>query len=326
MRKKMWMSNNMAKTLACVVMLGMLSLAGRFGASAQQPAGATSASPELIAPPLKIGSGDLITVTIFDSPELSGRFRIDEKGDIDAPLLGPVHVQDLTVEQASELMEKLYVEAEILKPKRLSVAVFIEEYTNQRLTVGGEVRNPGLYPALGIRTINDVLTAAGGVTQAAASKVIITRRSDPKNPLTVDYNPEALNPVIPQVQIFPGDSILVPRAGIVYVVGNVNKPGVYVLDGRNVLTVEEVMGLAGGGGHAAKLSHAQLVRALPDGRKEMTIIAVNKIFKGQSPDVALKDGDILYVPTSTGKLVTEQAIITGIGIGTSLALYRVASQ
>ncbi|MGD1063725.1 MAG: SLBB domain-containing protein, partial [Terracidiphilus sp.] len=139
-------------------------------------------------------------------------------------------------------------------------------------------------------------------------------------------NPAALKPVIPDVQIFPGDSILVPRAGVIYVAGNVSKPGAYVLDGRRSLTVEEAMALSGGGGKASALKRVQLVRTLDDGRKEAITIPVNLIYKGQAPDVALIDGDILYVPTSNAKLATEQAIQAALGIGTSIAVYRTTYQ
>jgi len=184
------------------------------------------------------------------------------------------------------------------------------------------VKAPGVYPALGVRLLNDMISAAGGVTPAAASKVVITHRSDPDNQTALDYVPEALKPVIPNVQIFPGDTVTVPRAGIVYVVGNVNRPGGYVLDGRNPLTVEEVMALAGGTGHAASIKRAQLVRNLEGGRKEAITIPINLIYKGRAPDMALNDGDILYVPTSTGKLVAEQAILSAVQLGTSVAIYR----
>ena len=119
---------------------------------------------------------------------------------------------------------------------------------------------------------------------------------------------------------------MVPRAGIVYVMGDVNRAGGYVLDGRNTLTVEEAMALAGGSSHAAALKRVQLVRSLEDGRKEAITIPVNLIYKGQAPDVAMKDGDVLFVPTSTAKLVTEQAITSALGIGTSIAIYKVAYQ
>jgi polysaccharide export outer membrane protein len=188
------------------------------------------------------------------------------------------------------------------------------------------VRTPGVYPALGVHKLNDLIAAAGGITQLAASHVVIAHKDDPGNPTTVEYNPAALKPVIPDVQIFPGDSILVPRAGVVYVGGNVGKPGAYVLEGRRALTVEELMALAGNGGHASAMKRVLLVRTLDDGRRESITIPVNLIYKGKAPDVALKDGDIVFVPTSNGRLVMEQAINSALGIGTSVAVYRTAYQ
>jgi polysaccharide export outer membrane protein len=312
----------MAKTFARATASRILLLALAITASGQQSGNFVPNA----APPLKIGSGDLIEVSMFDNQDLSGRFRVDENGDITVPLIGSVHVEGLTAEGAATLIEQRYVEAQILQPADSHATVFISEYATQGITVNGEVKTPGVYPALGIRKLNDVISAAGGVTPAAASKVVITHKDNPGNPITVDYNPEALSPVIPDVQIFPGDTLMVPRAGIVYVLGAVGRAGGYVLDGRNTLTVEEVMALAGGGGHAPALKRVQLVRTLADGRKEAITIPVNLIYKGQAPDVALKDGDILFVPTSNIKLAAEQAISSALSIGTSIALYRTAYQ
>jgi len=308
----------MAKTFGRSTVLWIFFFALAIAASARQSGNPVSNS----APPLKISFGDLIEITMFDNQDLSGRFRVDEKGDITVPLIGRVHVEGFTADGAAALIEQRYVEAQILQPAGSHATVFISEYATQGITVSGEVKSPGVYPALGIRKLNDVISAAGGVSTAAASKVVITHRDDPGNPITVDYNPEALNPVIPDVQIFPGDTLMVPRAGIVYVLGDVGRAGGYVLDGRNTLTVEEAMALAGGGAHAAALKRVQLVRSLTDGRKEAITIPVNLIYKGKAPDVALRDGDILYVPTSTGRLAAEQAITSAIGLSTSVLLYR----
>jgi polysaccharide export outer membrane protein len=284
----------------------------------QQPGSPASGA----APSLRISSGDLIEVSMFENPDLSGRFRVDQAGDITIPLLGRVHLDGATAEEAAAMIEKRFVEAQILQPAESHATVFIAEYATQGITVNGEVKAPGVYPALGVRKLNDVIAAAGGVTPTFASEVVITHRNDPGHPATVEYNPEALKPVIPDVQIFPGDSILIPRAGIVYVLGSVMRTGGYVLDGRRTLTVEEVMALAGGSGKAAALNHVQLVRTLDDGRKEAITIPLNLILKGRAPDVALKDGDVLFVPTSTGKMVTEQAIQSALGIGTQVVVYR----
>lgn len=312
--------NSMARKFACAAACWALLVAQTIAGAAQQPGNAVSN----VAPPLRIGAGDLIEVTMFENADLSGRFRVDERGDITIPLIGSLHVAGDTAEEAAGEIEKRFVEAEILQPAESHATVFIAEYATQGITVGGEVKSPGVYPALGVRMLNDVITAAGGVTVAASSKVVITHKSNPDNPMTVDFVPEALKPVIPSVQIFPGDTVTVPRAGIVYVVGNVTRPGGYVLDGRNMLTVEEAMALSGGTGHAAELKRAQLVRTLEDGRKEAITIPINLIYKGRAPDVALQDGDILYVPTSTSKLVTEQAIASAVSIGSSIAIYRTA--
>ena len=306
-------------TLAGICALLLMQVAGGHAQQSDNPV------PNL-APPLKIGPGDLIEITTYDDQDLSGHFRVDEKGDVIVPLLGPVHVAGATAEVAAAAIEKRYVGAQILRPGKGLVGVFISEYATQGITVNGEVKAPGVYPALGVRTLNDVISAAGGEQQTAASKVVISRKSDPQNPITVAYNPEALTPVIPQIQIFPGDSIMVPRAGIVYALGDVNRPGGFILDGRNTLTVQEAIALAGGFGRAAKTNQVHLVRVLEGGRKEDIILSVKMINKGNAPDVAMMDGDVLFVPTSTGKLATEQAISSALQIGTQVAVYRTAIQ
>jgi len=317
----------MAKRIAGAMLAVILLLAAAFTGHAQQePATAQAAAAQPSAPPLTIGSGDLIDVGIFDTPELSGRFRINQKGDVELPLIGLVHVGGLTSEQAAKVIQDRYVEAQYLKPEASQATVFIEEYATQGITVTGEVKNPGIYPAFGVRMLNDVVTAAGGVSPTAASGIVITRRDDPQHPENVTYNPQALRPVVPVVQIFPGDTVLVPRAGIVYVLGDVIRAGGFVLDGRNTLTAEEVMALAGGQGHAAAMKRAQLVRTLDGGRRELITISLDGIIKGKAPDVALQDGDVLYVPTSTAKMAAEQAISSALAIGTSVSIYRTAYQ
>lgn len=315
----------MAKKLALAITFCCLMLANSMAALAQQAddSAASAAPPANTAPSLKIGPGDLIQVTMFENPDLSGNYRVDQDGDVAVALIGRLHVAGMTADEAGAAIEKRYIEDQILLPAGAHASVFIAEYATQGITVSGEVKIPGVYPALGVRKLHDLIVAAGGVLQTASSKVIITRRDDPAHPVTVEYNPEALKPVIPDIQIFPGDSILVPRAGIVYVIGNVQRAGGFVLDGRDQLTVEEALALAGGGGNRSPdLKRVQLVRTLDDGRKEAITIPVNLILKGRAPDVALRDGDILYVPTNNLRLVTVQAINDMISIGSGYVLYR----
>jgi polysaccharide export outer membrane protein len=311
----------MSKTMRDVFLACALFTALAGVAVAQQ-----SSPAQVSAPPLKVGSGDLIELTIYDNPDLSGHFRVDERGEIVVPLLGSVRVAGQTAAEIGRTIEKRYVEEAILPADRSYATVFISEYASQGITVSGEVKSPGLFPALGVRMLHDVMTAAGGVLITASSKVVITHKEDPDHPITVEYNPEALSPVIPQVQIFPGDSVMVPRAGLVYVLGNVMRPGAYVLGGRNSLTVEAAMALAGNTGKAASTKRVHLIRTQESGRKEDIILGVNLILQGKAPDVAMKDGDILYIPTSNTKLALQQAISSAIGIGTSVATYKTAYQ
>ena len=320
MRKKV--TNMMRVGAAFLISVSLIALIGSAPAKGQ----GTENSSSVAVTPLRIGSGDLIQVTMYQNPDLSGQFRVDEQGDITIPLIGHVKVTGETAEEAATVIEKRFVDGQILQPAEAHATVFVLEYATQGITVTGEVKQPGVYPALGVRLINDVVTAAGGENPAAASQVVITHRNDPDHPITVEYNPSALNPIVPKVQLVPGDSIIIPRAGIVYVLGAVARSGGYVLDGRRALTVEQVMALAGGSGHAAALSRVQLVRTLEDGRKEAITIPVNLILKGKAPDVALRDGDVVYIPTSTGKLVAEQAIQSAVSVGSSVAIYRTSIQ
>jgi polysaccharide export outer membrane protein len=312
----------MAKPFVCGLSIVAFLMAQLAIGSAQQ-----AGNPHVeSAAPLRIGPGDLIDVAIFDNPDLSGHFRVDEKGEITLPLVGRVRLEGETAEEAATTIEQQYVQKEILTATAAHASVFISEYATQGILVNGEVKLPGLYPALGIRMFNDVMTAAGGVTPNASSKVVITRKSDPGNPITVEYIPEAQSPVVPRVQIFPGDTITVPFAGSVYLLGSVSRSGLYILEGRHVLTVEKAMALAGGTTRGANTGHSHIVRTLEDGRKEDIVFNVSLILKGKAPDLALKDGDILYIPTSNIKLGVMQAINSAIGIGTSVVTYRTAFQ
>lgn len=312
----------MLKARAIAAFLSLLILSPASVLLAQNDSGAA----HFQAPVLKIGPGDLLQINMFENPELSGSFRVDASGNIILPLVGQMHVAGETAEDAGEQIGKRYIQAGILKPGNAYATVSIAEYATQGITINGEVKSPGIYPALGVRFLNDVIAAAGGETPVAASKVIITHRDDPAHPVSIYYNPSALSPTVPQTQILPGDTIMVPRAGIVYVVGDVIRSGGFVLDGRQVLTVEEAMALAGGGAKAAALNRVQLVRSLKDGRKEAITVSLKDIYKGKAPDVALRDGDVVYVPTSTGKLVAEQAIQSALGLGTQVAVYRTSFQ
>jgi len=316
--RMMTMENPMYNLLAYCVVVSVLLVNSIKVMPAQQ----VSAPQPPVVPAIRIGSGDMIDVTVYDSADLSGRYRVNENGDISVPLLGQMSVQGKTADEVQRLIEKSYIDADVLRHESAHATVFISEYATQGVVVTGEVKAPGVYPALGVRMLNDILTTAGGVTAAASSSVVIWHHDDPGHPFTVEYNPTVLSPVVPQVQILPGDTVMVPKAGMIYVVGNVNHPGGYVLDMRTQMTVEKAIALAEGQRAASSLKHAQLVHTQANGKKEMRVVDITKINEGKNADVAMQDGDILYVPRSGGKAATMQALTSMLGIGTTVVTYR----
>jgi polysaccharide export outer membrane protein len=306
-------NRNASKGTVCALLLLLCCV----GAIAQQPDFKVSA--------VRISYGDTIELVMYDNIDLSGRFRVDDKGNVRVPLLGAVHVVGDTAEEAALLIQKLYVDEEILNPERSYATVSIAESTTQGIVVTGDVRTPGVFPATGVRMLNDVMTVAGGLLQTASTEIYIAHRDDPEHPVKVVYDPFELKPVIPQIQVLPGDTITVPRAGVVYAMGSVQRSGVFVMEVRNPLTLEKLMALAGPDRHGGKLKKVQLIREAAEGRREIVTVNFPKILKGEADDVVLKDGDIIYVPTNAAAVFTTQMMATALGMGSSVAVYR-ASQ
>jgi polysaccharide export outer membrane protein len=303
---------NASKGTVCALLL-LLCCAG---AAAQQPVFKASA--------VRISSGDTIELVMYDNIDLSGRFRVDDKGDVRVPLLGAVHVAGDTAEEAALLIQKLYVDEKILNPEISYATVSIAESTTQGIVVTGDVRSPGVFPATGVRMLNDVMTVAGGLLQTASTEIYIAHRNDPEHPVKVVYDPFELKPVIPQIQVFPGDTITVPRAGVVYALGSVQRSGAFVMEVRNPLTIYKLMALAGPDRHGGKLRKVQLIREAAEGRKEVVTLDVMKILKGEAADVVLKDGDFVYIPTNAAAAFTSQMLATAIGMGSTVAVYRLS--
>jgi polysaccharide export outer membrane protein len=265
---------------------------------------------------LRISSGDLLELGVFDTPELSGKLRVNEAGEITIPVAGAVRVSGMTSEEAAVAVEGRLRSADILRDPHVSI--FISEYATQGVTVAGEVKFPGIYPLLGSHGLTDLLTAAGGVTQAASRAVTITHRSDPEHPemLTLDNRPGSL---APKVDIQPGDTITVSKAGVAYVVGDVGKPGGFLIESNERLSVLQVIALAQGTTHTAAPDKARLIRKTPNGREELKV-PLKAILNGKVVDIPLEDGDILFVPSSKGKIFAYRGVDTAIGLTTGLAV------
>jgi polysaccharide export outer membrane protein len=271
------------------------------------------------APAIFIGPGDMLSINVFETPELTASLRVSQTGDINLPVLGRVHVAGLTAQGAAvEIQDELKEKGLLIDPH---VTVSTTEFASQGATVFGEVRSPGVYPTLGSRRLLDMLALAGGVSNTAGRLVTIVHRGDPEHPIQVALQPtpaamrEQKNPVI-----LPGDTVDVAKAGVIYILGDVLRPGGILVDNNERLSVIEALSLAGGIDKTAAMSKTQLIRKLPAGREEVDL-DLKKILYGKQADVLVSDGDVLYVPTSTGKTLIYRGTEALFGIGTELAYY-----
>jgi polysaccharide export outer membrane protein len=270
---------------------------------------------------LQISLGDLLDITVFDTPELSSRLRVNNRGDILLPLAGTVHVEGMTAPEAAQAIAKKFVQSEVLLYPQ--VTVFIAEYATQGVTMAGEIRLPGVYPLLGPRTLLDMITMAGGLGDNASKTVSIIHRNDPSKVVTVRMNVSVQTPesfAAESYPIQPGDTIFVARSGVIYIVGDIKSPGGYQVEHNERLTLLDAVALAGGPTSTSKLWDARLIRRGEHGREELQV-DLKKILYGSGPDMLLQDGDILFVPVSQRKLYTAQAIGAVIGAATQYALY-----
>jgi polysaccharide biosynthesis/export protein len=297
-----------------------VSAAPSAHAPTQQQADAEGASADDKKPDqseLRISAGDLLQIKVFGAAELDQDARVSSRGEIIMPLLGAVHVGGLTDYDAQALIEGKLRQAGLMKDPH--VTVLTKEYSTQGITVLGEVQKPGIYPLLGSRRLYDVISAAGGTTPKAGRKIKIVHRNQPDTPteLDIDSDPSTSTPA--NVAIMPGDTIVVSRAGIVYVVGDVAHPSGFIMDNNGNLTVLQAIAMAGGTNGTAALDKARIIRKTDSGRQELPM-PLKQILAAKSEDVPLQADDILFVPNSRAKGVAKRGIESILQITTGLAI------
>jgi polysaccharide export outer membrane protein len=176
------------------------------------------------------------------------------------------------------------------------------------VTIMGEVHTPGSFSLSTPRPILDVVAIAGGLTELADRDVVVERRGDQTHPIHYNVSNNADQAIREQVLVNPGDTVVVTKAGIVYVLGDVNKPGGYTMDNNeSKMTLLEAISLAGGAAKTAKLGHARLLRKSDHSETQLSLGDIQKL------DVEMAAGDILYIPFSYSKnlLITSSAGVAG---------------
>jgi len=253
----------------------------------------------LFASAYKVGSKDVLQVTVWNHPELSMEATVNNEGNIQLPLLGEVKVAGLTCEEIRKLITEKY-QKDFIKDPQIFVAV--KEYNSQKVMVLGAVNNPGDYVLKGETRLLEILSQAGGVSsEGGKAKIIIMRKPQEgkeSSPLTVDlYNVLRKGNWKGNILLKPGDVIYVSGEEVpsVHVMGEVKKPGSYAW--KEGLTAFEAVLLAGGFAEGASRK-IKVIRGKDD-KEQNIIINVKEILRGnKESDILLKPGDIIYVPTS----------------------------
>jgi polysaccharide export outer membrane protein len=229
-----------------------------------------------------VGPNDALAVTVFDQSQLTGRYVVQADGTFTFPLLGRLKVGGLTLQAVENELRDRLAKGYLKEPQ---VAVSVDQYRSQQIFVMGEVRSPGSLQFTGAMTLIEALARAGSTTDRAGLDAVIVRAadegaappdaaalaraqgSDDANVININLETLQAGALSQNVMLRSGDTIFVPRAETVFVSGQVNRPGEYVI--RRAMTVRQVLSLAGGVTDRGSTRRIQIIRQ-QDG-KESTV-------------------------------------------------------
>ena len=268
---------------------------------------------------LRLEAGDLVEVGVYNVPELTTKARVSSKGEIYLPLIDYVHVAGLTAEEGEGLIQKRLSDGGFVKNPH--VTLFVDQYASQGASVLGEVAKPGVYPVPGEQRLFDLVSAAGGLTEKAGRSITVTHRDQPDQPVTVPLSRNVADNPESNIPILPGDTIIVRKADLVYVVGDVGRPSGFLMDSGH-LTVLQAIALAGGTTRTANLGGTRIIHRGPDGLSE-TPVELKKILRAKAPDVTMQADDILFVPTSATKVFAGRAMEAAMQAATAATIVAI---
>ncbi|MGA7833227.1 MAG: SLBB domain-containing protein [Terracidiphilus sp.] len=273
-------------------------------------------APTATPMPAPIAPGDFLDVSEVHTPEFHSLVRVSPSGTVTLPMIHEVQVGGMDEQAAAHAIEAALLAQGFLRHPQVSVLVTV--YAGQDVSVLGEVARPGVYPYTMHHRLLDLISAASGLSPNAGRFVNIFHRDDPKTPHPVVLDPSGIDTATDHnPELAPGDTLQVSRAGLVYVVGDVMRPGGFPVDPAQGLTVEQALALAWGATPNASVTKALLIREQKGGRT-ITTLNLKRMLRGQEPDQPVHDRDILFVPDSTAKNLwnktLESAIQSAIGV------------
>jgi polysaccharide export outer membrane protein len=271
-------------------------------------------------PAQRLGSNDLVAVSVYDAPEMTRTLRVDADGSISLPLLKQnIAAEGLLPRDLESSIATALREEEILVEPIVKVTVV--EYYSRPISIAGAVRKPVTFQAVGKVTLLEALARAEGLSPDAGLEILVSQPEQPLRRIPVKALIDTADPEM-NMQLHGGEEVRVPEAGKIYVVGNVKKPGAFLVRDSGDTSVLKVLALAEGLTPYA-YKQAFIYRRESDGASKREIpIELDQIMKRKSPDVSLEANDILYVPDNTGKRATmtaiEKFIMTGSALGAAL--------
>jgi len=252
-----------------------------------------------------ITAGQTVHVLVFNAPDFSLSTRVSEEGNIAIPMLGVLHIGGLNSEGAQKLIASDLKTKDLMTNPQVTVTV---DSSASGITILGEVRSPGIYPPPGKHQLSDLLALAGGLTANTGRVIEITSDRTPDKKTLIPWDPTMHNTDSYNRPIEPGDRILVKACGLAYIGGNVRKPGAYSLCGSPIITLSELVAIAGGVAPLAAEKHTYLIRTQPDGSRVVEEVNVDKILTAKVADPVIHEDDIIYVSPSALKAVATRAL------------------
>jgi len=288
----------------------------------------------------RIGANDLLDINVFEAPEMNRSLRVSAGGEISLPLLGGIQCAGLTAHELEvELQQKLH---EYMKDPHVSVLVSAME--SHPVSVVGAVKKAGVFQVRGPRSVLEMISMAEGLDDDAGDEVLVMRGAGlhpelgsgdvvqeagaaatakgPGDPETVRIKlKDLLESGDPKfnVAVYPGDIVKVTQAGIIYVVGDVKKPGGFVLKSDRQMSVLKAIALAEGLTTTSAKSKTKIIHTNESTGERVEIpIDLGKVLAGKIPDPPLDPADIVFVPSSSAKSVfykgTAAAVTTASGL------------
>jgi len=289
-----------------------------------------------------IGVDDVLDVYIVDVPELSRQYRVSGNGTVTFPILStPVTAAGLTLSQFSGQLTSDLKTAGLVSDPHVNTSV--NQSRLHSVAITGSVKKPQIYSVFSQTTLLDMLSQAEGLADDAGGVAIISRgdialhamklknqtpnsqQSDSQSTLTLDLKrllesgDQNLN-----VAIYPGDRITIPRAGIVYAVGAVNKPGGFIMKpNAGGMTVLQLLALAEDTRPTAKRDRTIIIRNDPQapGGHTQILADLKQILQGKLPDPVLQPDDILFIPDSSAKRALHRGLEAIVQTTTGIAIY-----